>query len=259
MRCLPLNLNIKTLMRSSTWPAVVGIFISVVIHAGLLLWVGLGLTNKAEPTHLEPSLIHVTLMTESTPLLPTLAAEVTPQPTIKSVVAEAPADAIKKPQISTKRPHPIEERTLQNKTEQVTPNHKSIDESTHTEEQITKASKPPSSSPVASKPPIQSEFTTHTKEAKKSYLASLRAAINTHKYYPMRAKRMRKEGKVWIAFIVYRDGRIEQIVIQKSSGEPILDRAARKSVLRLGRYQPFPREIDVASLSVVLPVNYTVR
>jgi len=91
----------------------------------------------------------------------------------------------------------------------------------------------------------------------KNYLASLRAAISDYKYYPIRARRMGKQGNVWVAFFIYRDGRIDQVTIRESSGEPLLDRAARQSVLKLGRYQSFPASLDADFLSVTVTMSYT--
>jgi len=95
------------------------------------------------------------------------------------------------------------------------------------------------------------------KRIKKNYLAGLRAAIIRYKSYPARAQRMRKQGNVWVEFLIHRDGRITQVAIRESSGEPVLDRAARKSVLRLGRYLPFPDLLDATFFSVAVPMNYT--
>lgn len=101
--------------------------------------------------------------------------------------------------------------------------------------------------------------TKEAKHARENYLASLRAAISRYKYYPVLAQRMRKEGEVWVEFFIYRDGRIDQPGIRESSGEPMLDRAAKQSVLKLGRYRPFPEHIDVAFLSVAVPMRYTTQ
>jgi len=93
-------------------------------------------------------------------------------------------------------------------------------------------------------------------QSKENYLSKLRAAISNSQYYPTRARRMRIEGMPWVQFLIYNDGHIEKITISKSSGKSILDRAAKRSILKFGNFHAFPRNIRTSYLTVILPMQY---
>lgn len=94
---------------------------------------------------------------------------------------------------------------------------------------------------------------------KKNYLSGLRKHIIEQKYYPLRAQRMGKQGRVSMEFVIYRDGHIKNINIQLSSGESILDHAAYKSIELMGTYLPFPHDIHESRLSVAVNLDYSLQ
>ena len=97
------------------------------------------------------------------------------------------------------------------------------------------------------------------REIKENYISHLRTAISNHQYYPLRARQMRLQGDLKIQFVILNSGIIEQVSINSSSGQNILDRAAKKTVLKMGRYKPFPNEITDRYLSVIVPMKYYIN
>ena len=91
---------------------------------------------------------------------------------------------------------------------------------------------------------------------KENYISNLRSKISSQLYYPLRARRMRLQGNLKVQFVIFNNGKIEQISIQHSSGRDLLDKAAQKTVHRIGMYKPFPDEITEEFLSVVVPMKY---
>lgn len=238
----------------------VSMLISVAMHGGVLAWISIDVADGVTSIRAERPSIKVILVAASTPLS-ALPTKVPPLPVSKPVTGDTPSHPAKKSSISEKPPKPIEKKTaIQEKVEQLIPHREAATEATNTGERIAEISTPAlSSSIVPVSTPEVSESAVRSSQAEKKYLASLRAAISRYIHYPVRARRMMKEGQVWVEFLVYSDGYIDQVSIRESSGEPMLDRAARKSVLKLGRYQPFPEELEVASLLVTLPMNYEVH
>jgi protein TonB len=91
------------------------------------------------------------------------------------------------------------------------------------------------------------------------YLEELREAIMLHRQYPSRARRKHQEGTATIAFVLRKDGVIEESHIEGSSGYKALDSAALRAVLELGQFEPIPSELhrDLWPLSVSL--QFTLR
>ncbi len=88
------------------------------------------------------------------------------------------------------------------------------------------------------------------------YMAALRKAIEAQKHYPKRARRLKREGDVIIDFIIYRNGKINHIQVQQSSGTQILDNAAVNAIKRLGQFKPIPPEIPRDSWALEIPITY---
>jgi len=242
--------------RCLSWQIVVCIALSVGLHGLLLVW----MTSGVDET---PSLSH-----ESQSVEIMFMVDLSPQTERESPIAEttipSSANVLRIPE---KRIEAIAEPDRE-KVMRVEREAEKELEQTHTHDTAVAEPVAPSNLLMADAvlspplPPLAAISTSSpemevSKQAKESYLSSLRAAINHLKYYPTRAWRMGKQGQAWVAFVIYRDGRIDQVTIRESSGEPMLDRAARESVLKLGRYQPFPEHIDSPFLSVTVPMNYS--
>ncbi|WP_434525042.1 energy transducer TonB [Photorhabdus asymbiotica] len=76
----------------------------------------------------------------------------------------------------------------------------------------------------------QQEMAGFGKNEKADYAARLRSEIESHKLYPLRAKRERATGTVSVRFTVEDDGNLTGPVVVSSSGNRDLDEAALKAV-----------------------------
>lgn len=63
-----------------------------------------------------------------------------------------------------------------------------------------------------------------------AYLSALRREIERQKRYPKRAKMMRKQGTVMVAFTLSASGEISNVQVAKSSGVKDLDDEAVRAV-----------------------------
>ncbi|MDX6766228.1 MAG: TonB family protein [Candidatus Methylacidiphilales bacterium] len=61
--------------------------------------------------------------------------------------------------------------------------------------------------------------------------------LNTPPPYPEQARRQRQEGVVLLRLSITADGSVQEVSVQRSSGHPLLDRAAMKAAQRY-RFQP---------------------
>ncbi len=162
---------------------------------------------------------------------PAQAQPVTPQPKPRPVRPEP--SPIPKPRVEKTEPlPPVTEPVVEATARTVTP-------------------------PIMPQPTQQASASRQAMELK--YLEELREAIMQHRQYPSRARRKHQEGTATVAFILRKDGRIEQTQIEGSSGYKTLDRAALRAVEELGKFDPIPRELqrDVWPLSVSL--QFTLR
>jgi protein TonB len=72
----------------------------------------------------------------------------------------------------------------------------------------------------------------------KEHLDYIRDRFMGNLEFPERARRMNWEGKVFISFVINTDGRVESVLVLRSSGYSVLDRSAVDAVKRS---VPFPK------------------
>ncbi len=84
---------------------------------------------------------------------------------------------------------------------------------------------------------------------------ALHRAIQPYFHYPRLAQRRGWQGVVELGVHVNADGRLDRIWIKRSSGHRILDRAARKSLLRAAAL-PAISTPSGKGMEVVLPVEF---
>lgn len=87
---------------------------------------------------------------------------------------------------------------------------------------------------------------------KDAYLREITEAIIRYKSYPLRAKKMKMQGEVLVAFDILPDGRILGLDTKKSSGYKYLDSHTLKIVEEASSAFPKPPE----KISVKIPVSY---
>jgi protein TonB len=73
--------------------------------------------------------------------------------------------------------------------------------------------------------------------------------------YPSISKRMGEEGKVILRILVNERGRAERVEVQKSSGSPRLDDAARQAVLR-AIFKPFVEDGKPVMKYAIVPITF---
>jgi protein TonB len=88
------------------------------------------------------------------------------------------------------------------------------------------------------------------------YQDELLAYITRFRAYPDAARPSRLVGRVLIRFAMSRDGKVLDVWIDHSSGEPILDDAARDTVLRAQPLPPIPASLP-SVLTLSLPVDFS--
>jgi protein TonB len=87
----------------------------------------------------------------------------------------------------------------------------------------------------------------------------LQRAISRKRYYPTAARRKKLQGKVYVSFLLRRDGRLTGIALAKGSGHDVLDDAAMETLRRLGRFKPIPDAIGRSQWRLRVPINFALR
>lgn len=91
---------------------------------------------------------------------------------------------------------------------------------------------------------------------RKRYLTELRAWIAQNQVYPQLSRRMKETGTVMVRFVIQKDGKLGPAEILKTSGHDRLDQAAQSLIAGLSKFKAFPKEIEVDSLPIELPIEY---
>lgn len=91
--------------------------------------------------------------------------------------------------------------------------------------------------------------------------AALLKFIATNIQYPEDAKELGIQGKVYLQFVVMKDGSLSDIKVARSvSGGPMLDREAIR-VLKLtsGKWNPAMQNGQAVNCKMILPVNFVLQ
>ena len=76
--------------------------------------------------------------------------------------------------------------------------------------------------------------------------------VGTHNF-PQEARRLGLYGTLLITVSIRADGSVEKVEIDRSSGHPVLDRAARRVVELAAPFAPFPaairKDFDILSIT----------
>jgi len=91
---------------------------------------------------------------------------------------------------------------------------------------------------------------------KDDFINELYELLNKNKKYPKMAKRRHLEGTSYVGFTLCKDGSIKDVVLIKSSGHKILDKASLKLLKKIGFYKPIPETVSKASLNLKIPIKY---
>lgn len=95
--------------------------------------------------------------------------------------------------------------------------------------------------------------------ARPSYYSLLAATLARHKRYPASSRRRGEEGVVTLSFTLARSGKVLDFRIAKSSGSRRLDDAVLQMLQQAQPLPPFPDEISEQTLSIRLPIAFSLK
>ncbi|MBN2895503.1 MAG: energy transducer TonB [Campylobacterales bacterium] len=108
---------------------------------------------------------------------------------------------------------------------------------------------------TAAEPP-QSTLSSQQREAEQSYLARLRAKIQSCLRYPMMARRLGLEGSTQLRFSVHADGSVGAIEVLHSAGHHTLDERAVATLQEAAPFEPPPQG---KVLNITVPVLFSLQ
>jgi len=92
--------------------------------------------------------------------------------------------------------------------------------------------------------------------ALQGYLHTIRQLLEKQKDYPRMARRRNMQGVVIVMFTIAAGGQIESSSVSRSSGHDLLDEGARNTIKRVGRFPPFPAELNRQKLTIKIPLAF---
>ena len=198
---------------------VVAAVISITVHATAAVYIEQYQTPFAEQPQSAASTLQVSLA-PSRPAAPHPEPEVKPEP--EPPVPEPPPPppprkAVPRPEVR-QEPPPEPEPVIK-----PVPVNNEVPDTTEPVEEQTVASAYTEAAvdkPALDLPALENE--------RESYLLRMLAHIDSHKFYPRKARRRGMEGEVRIVFYLHRDGSISDL--QVSGGSKVLRKAARQAV-----------------------------
>lgn len=90
---------------------------------------------------------------------------------------------------------------------------------------------------------------------KMSYDQYLLSYINRYKTYPRIAERLKQQGVVDSKIIISKDGKLKDVIINKSSGFSSLDQGTINLIKSLAPFKPLPEHLD-GEYEVNIPIEY---
>jgi TonB family protein len=110
--------------------------------------------------------------------------------------------------------------------------------------------------------PEQQENSLSGDELKKlwaGYTREVRKMIAEAKVYPPSARDKGQQGKISLSFKLGKHGELLKLLIENSSGNNILDDAARNAVKNAGPFPPIPEKLNKQYVLLELPVSFVLR
>ncbi len=113
----------------------------------------------------------------------------------------------------------------------------------------------------ASRPVVSAQNANNDKidKIKAAYLMAVRRKIERSKYYPRSAKKLRQSGMVEVRFTILKDGSIKSIEVVSACRHSRLNRAAVKTLEKIGSFKPLPDVFDADELTLKVPINYKLK
>jgi protein TonB len=91
-----------------------------------------------------------------------------------------------------------------------------------------------------------------------TYLSQIRSTIEKNKTYPKIAKRLNQTGKVYVTFLITKDGLIKNCRINKSSNFESLDEASMEILMKIVSFDAIPKELNKDSWEITVPIVYQI-
>jgi protein TonB len=88
------------------------------------------------------------------------------------------------------------------------------------------------------------------------YLREIRRLLEKNKDYPWMARRRNIQGVATVMFTIGSGGQIMAARVSRSSGQDLLDEAAQNTIRRVGKFPPFPAELNRQQLTVEVPLAF---
>jgi protein TonB len=92
---------------------------------------------------------------------------------------------------------------------------------------------------------------------KKDYFSSLIAWLNQYKNYPATLKKKKQQGVVTLKFTINKKGQLLSASVHKSSGYPLLDKAALDILDKASPMPAIPNSIPRDQLTLIIPLEYS--
>jgi protein TonB len=199
--------------RSSFFVAAV---ISITVHATAAVYLGHYHAPLADQPQSAASVMQISLA-------PTRPAAPQPEPEAKPILPPEPEpEPPPPPRKPVSKPEPVRE-PLPEPVIEPAPVSNDVAETTELVEEQTAASA--YTEALVDKPALDQVALENERE---SYLLRLLAHIDSHKFYPRKARRRGMEGEIKIAFHLHRDGSIRDL--QVTGGSRVLRKAAKQAV-----------------------------
>lgn len=100
-------------------------------------------------------------------------------------------------------------------------------------------------------------------KVKMSYEQYLISYINRYKTYPRIAERLKQQGIVVPKLVISKDGKLKEVLIEKSSGFSSLDQGTINLIKSLAPFKPLPETLKTESglsgedYTIKIPIGYT--
>lgn len=96
-------------------------------------------------------------------------------------------------------------------------------------------------------------------DALKAYAAKVRQRLERSKKYPSAALAQKISGQATVRFTLDRQGRVLSSVLVGSSGQAVLDEEVMALVKRVSPLPPMPKELPQNTLTLTIPIRFSVR
>lgn len=158
------------------------------------------------------------------------------------------------PIIEKKRVNPIKEKKHENKKHEYK---KPIKEPiVETKSEVVPVVQPVQKAPIEEAPTKQQMDSAQIENIEEAYLSKIRHLIEQNKVYPKVAKRLNQTGKVYVTFIITKDGGIKNCRIHKSSLFESLDEASLAIFAKISSFDSIPKELNKNDWEITVPIVY---